>query len=159
MKLALICLLGLLQTQAIFAYPLTPNPAQTKGAMCNEADRDFVGLRYKEQIPYCQRNVSWYQKAKIYDLYQIPLECRHRYTIDHFIPLAFGGSNSEVNLWPEHVNVKATRQHMETELYWALVRGEISQRTAVTRIKREKTKFKEIMFNDCDSRGGKQTRL
>lgn len=112
-------------------YPVKPNPEVTVGDFCNEKDPDFVGYRYKEKIPYCIRNVSGWTKAEIYDLYGIPEDCRDEYTVDHFVPLALGGSNHDPNLWPEHKHVKATRQNLEMEVYTQLKNGEISQREAV----------------------------
>lgn len=123
-----------------FAYPLTPSPELTQGELCSEENVDFAGYRYKEHIPYCQRNVSWVRREKIYDLYNIPSHCRHRFTVDHFIPLALGGDNSDTNLWPEHKLVKATRPFLEQNLYLALVRGEITQSDAIQVITEEKTK-------------------
>lgn len=120
------------------AYPTKPNPNETKGELCSPKDPDFVEYRYKEKIPYCIRNVDSWTKDKIYDLYNIPEECRHRYTIDHFFPLAIGGNNNDINLWPEHKLVKATRPKLEVELYNAMKEGTMTQSEALKIIKKAK---------------------
>ncbi len=136
-------------------YPLVPDPGMTQGDLCTVNDSDFSRYRYQENIPYCYRNVSWERRSKIYDNYNIPASCRHRYTIDHFIPLSLGGNNSDENLWPEHVLVKATRARLEQELYLALEFGEMSQKEAIGIIVRAKTREKQIAIhskieNECD---------
>lgn len=110
---------------------ISPNPKMTYGDLCNEKDPDYVGRRYGENIPYCGRRVTEEQKHRIYEAYGIPAHCRRSYTIDHFIPLAIGGSNRDENLWPEHRYVKATRQFLEQNLFDQVRRGEIRQRQAI----------------------------
>src|SRR3989338_8843935 len=132
-----------LSTTLVYSYPLVPDPEITQGDLCAKNDPDFEKYAYQERIPYCQRNVNWSRREKIYDEYQIPSKCRHRYTIDHFIPLSLGGSNADTNLWPEHVLVKATRPLLEQELYFAIEQGEINQKEAIGIIVREKTKEKQ----------------
>lgn len=112
-------------------FPTKPNPEMTYGTYCDEKNEDFEGYRYEEKIPYCVRNVTREMKRKIYELYSIPERCRHEYTIDHFIPLAMGGSNHPENLWPEHKHVKATRQNLEMDIYIEISHGRIKQREAI----------------------------
>ncbi len=120
------------------AYPLVPSSDLTQGDLCDQKDPDFDQLRYKERIPYCKRNVSWSRREQIYDQYSIPEKCRDRFTIDHLIPLAVGGNNSDQNLWPEHVAVKAQRPDLEIAVYHALANGEITQEEAIETILAEK---------------------
>jgi hypothetical protein len=127
-----------------FTFPLTPDPEHSPGALCTSKDSDFLDRRYPEKIPYCRRNVSEYLKKEIYEFYDIPEECRHRYTIDHIIPLALGGSNAPENLWPEHKKVKDTRPNLEVQLYAALKRGEMTQKHAIQIILREKFSVQHI---------------
>lgn len=139
----------------VYSYPLVPRQDLTYGQLCTNRNPDFEGYRYTEKIPYCERNVTREQRDKIYNLYRIPVSCRGRYTIDHFIPLSIGGDNSDVNLWPEHKLVKATRPQLEQELFVALSRGQITQRNAVELIVREKTKLRKIqastLADACDT--------
>ncbi len=123
-----------------FSFPWVPDPEMTQGDLCSKNDPDFEKYEYQEKIPRCQRNVSSSRREKIYDKYNISPDCRHRYTVDHFIPLALGGNNADINLWPEHVLVKATRPLLELELYLALEHGEINQEEAIDIVVREKTK-------------------
>jgi hypothetical protein len=111
--------------------PRIPDQTVTPGDLCTRQDPDFDGYRYKEHIAYCERNVTPAQKRQIYDQYNIPKSKRHNYTIDHFIPLSIGGSNSRENLWPEHVKIKELRIDLEINTYYELERGNISQKEAI----------------------------
>ena len=122
-----------------FEYPKIPDHKYTPGHLCSILDYDFDRLRYDEQIPYCERKVSWAKKQVVYDAYGVPEEDRKNYTIDHFIPLSLGGSNHISNLWPEHREVKATRYWLEWDTYLAIEHGEITQREAIEIIVRAKT--------------------
>lgn len=125
-------LLIVVATPAVMAdFPTKPDPEMTNGDFCTSENRDFREYRYKERVAICRREVSWRLKSYIYDAYNIPENCRHEYTIDHFVPLSMGGSNESVNLWPEHKAVKATRQSLEQDTYVALNRGEIGANDAV----------------------------
>lgn len=123
---------------AVFAFPIVPDQGKTPGTECTRNDPDFAEFRYREKIPYCQRNVSEYTKDKIYKLYGIDQRCKNRYTIDHFIPLSLGGNNAETNLWPEHKLIKQTRADLELKLFQQLSNGTITQQQAIDTIYREK---------------------
>ena len=131
-------------------FPYTPEGIQS-GSLCSPQDPHFLKYRYEEQIPYCERNVRESLKSRIFAAYGVPLRCRHEYTIDHFIPLALGGSNRIDNLWPEHKRVKAVRYDLEVNLYLAMKNSQIRQREAVQAIIQaklnppiEKIKLKDI---------------
>lgn len=156
---SLQCIVVLIVTfcfQFVFAFPLTPDPQMTPGDLCTTHDPDFKEFRYQENIPYCYRSVSSSTKKQIYVDYSIPTQCKKRFTIDHFIPLSLGGSNSKLNLWPEHVYVKATRQNLENQLYWDIRGGKITQAEAIEIIVEAKTQLLEISeqilkSNNCDT--------
>lgn len=113
------------------AYPQTPDSVKTPGEVCTASDPDFTEYRYEEKIPYCERNVSSGRKDKIYDSYGIPENERNQYTIDHLIPLSIGGSNSDSNLWSEHLNLKYERGTLENDLYIQMKNGKITQKEAI----------------------------
>jgi hypothetical protein len=113
---------------------IKPDPQLTYGDTCTKDNPDFAGYRSNEHYPYCNRNVSYGLKTRIYAEYHIPQKCRQEYTIDHFIPLSMGGSNAPQNLWPEHKNVKATRQNLEQDLFNEIMEGRISQSEAIKEI-------------------------
>ncbi len=119
-------------------FPFTPIQQQTPGDMCNTKNSDFAEYRYKEKIPYCKRNVSTELKAEIYARYGVKPQCRDEFTIDHFIPLSIGGSNSIRNLWPEHKSIKQTRFNLEVSIFTKVKSGELTQRQAINIIAREK---------------------
>lgn len=129
-SLALVYLVSV----SAWGYPLTPKPEQTPGHLCTAVNSDFKEFRYDEKIPYCERNVTTGRKSHIYQIYGIPKNCKARFTIDHLIPLALGGSNEESNLWPEHKLVKALRPALETQLYHEILAGQITQRDAIREI-------------------------
>ncbi len=126
-----------------------PNPHWAEGSLCNRQNPDYSVDRYKEKIPYCERNVSSSTKKSLYELYNIPEKCRNKYTIDHIIPLSIGGDNSPENLWPEHEKVKATRPQLEMDLYLELKAGRLKQKQAVQIILREK--YKDSAIRSIDS--------
>lgn len=130
-------------------FPVKPNPDVTQGKFCDTEDPDFVDYRYDEKVPYCIRNVSRHTKKEIYDLYGVPERCRGEYTVDHYIPLFAGGSNHNLNLWPEHKSVKATRQNLEMQIYTQIKNGRISQQDAVDIITEAKQNPPEVDPSDC----------
>ncbi len=119
------------QQPPTLAFPFIPDSQATPGSLCSKRDPDYKQDRYAEKIPYCGRNVASSLKRDIYDDYGISSKCRKEYTIDHFIPLAIGGSNRRDNLWPEHKSVKALRQNLEMDLYNEIRNGTISQAEAL----------------------------
>lgn len=127
-----ICLF--LISLSVSAYPEVPNKRLTPGDLCSTKDRDFSGFRYRESIPYCRRAVSYTVKERVYNEYDIPRSERWNYTIDHFIPLAVGGSNHISNLWPEHKNIKRARQSLEYSIYLDLKYGRMTQEQAIKKI-------------------------
>lgn len=129
-----LVLLTLLFSYQANAFPQTPDVAKTPGELCTVNNPDFTEYRYEEQIPYCQRNVTSWRKAQIYESYGIPENERNQYTIDHLIPLSIGGSNSDSNLWAEHLTLKYERGTLEHDLYVEMRDGRITQEQAVKRI-------------------------
>lgn len=144
MKKYLVLITLFLSTNAL-SYPVIPETDKTPGKLCTTSNEDFEEFRYEEQIPYCFRNVTKSKKTAVYESYSIPAKCRHRYTVDHFIPLSIGGDNSFKNLWPEHKLVKALRPNLEIDIYHQLARGEITQKEAVLTIKTEKLKLAKLV--------------
>lgn len=147
--LVLILFIG----SSAWAFPVKPDPQVTPGDLCEETYSDFEEYRYEEQIPYCRRYVSIPQKNDIYETYNISANDRSDFTIDHFIPLALGGSNEPENLWPEHVEIKRLRYNLEVRLYWALRAGEVTQEEALEQIVEAKmnpplevTAFENILY-------------
>ncbi|MDH4468051.1 MAG: HNH endonuclease signature motif containing protein [Bacteriovoracaceae bacterium] len=122
----------------IVNVPLIPNSSLTPGHLCSKTNEDFDEFRYRAHIAHCARNVSKEDRAKIYDQYKIPKKCRQQYTIDHFIPLSIGGSNSPQNLWPEHKEIKLTRFHFEEEIMLEVQSGELTQAEAVAKVREVK---------------------
>lgn len=129
MKFFLILFISFLAFSSNF--PTIPDIKSSPGHLCSVKDSDFLEYRYQEKIPYCKRNVSLKTKNLVYNLYNIPVQERKNFTIDHIIPLSLGGSNNQKNLWPEHLEVKKTRPNLEYLLYLDLKNGKINQKKAV----------------------------
>lgn len=127
-----------IQQAATLEFPYVPDSTMTTGSVCTPQDRDFQGYRYPQQIAYCARNVDSQMKGSIYLAYGVPKKCRGEYTVDHFIPLSFGGTNHRENLWPEHKSVKRLRQNLELELFEAVRDGRLSQADAIAQIREAK---------------------
>ena len=129
-----------------FAFPLIPNKDITYGTYCTKDNPDFKEYRYPEKIPYCNRNVDYNTKVKVYESYSIPLKDIDQYTIDHLIPLSLGGSNNIHNLWPEHKSLRDSRVNTdgikyEYLYYEQLKNGQITQKEAINKLL--KYKFNE----------------
>ncbi len=121
-------------------FPIGPNPQMTPGDLCENSPN----RRYKEDIPYCNRNVDTSLKNQIiadYDKefgFSIRQMNRQDFKIDHFIPLSIGGSNSKSNLWPQHKSVYMVTDPLEQELSNKMVEGKILQAEAVRVIREAK---------------------
>lgn len=120
-------------------YPTSPRE-MTPGSVCTKP----IAYRYKEQIPYCGRDVSSKTKAdiiKIYDVkydYQVGSMDRHDFTIDHYISLCMGGSNEIDNLWPQHKSTKAITDPLEPLLCIKMSEGRIGQAESIRIIREAK---------------------
>lgn len=111
----------------LLAYLLIP---PTHGHLCAPEDPDFDEYRYEESIPHCVRNVTTEKKIDI--CLRDGIEDRTNFTVDHIIPLALGGSNSDDNIWCQHKSLAVTG--LEYQLYRKLTLGEISQQEAIATI-------------------------
>jgi 5-methylcytosine-specific restriction endonuclease McrA len=110
------------------------------GHLCTETDLDFDGFRYKEQIPHCVRNVTTERKIAICKRDGVDNHDRSDFTVDHIIPLALGGSNSDENLWCQHHSLAVTP--LEYKSYTMLDRDEIIQSEAIEMVLAAKFKTK-----------------
>ena len=114
----------MLQSLVLLVYLMIP---PTQGHLCTELDPDYDGLRYKEQIPHCIRNVTTERKIAVCK--RDGVMDRSEFTVDHIIPLSLGGSNSDENLWCQHHSLAVT--HLEYKSYTMLNQDEISQSEAI----------------------------
>lgn len=125
------------------AYPKFPEASLTPGSLCDTPDR----YRHPEQVPYCERNVNSFLKETVflaYKKYGYRLSSdRTNYKIDHFIPLCFGGSNYQNNLWPQHLSVSAITDPVEAIGCDKLGQGLISHQEALDLIVKAKLNLSE----------------
>ncbi len=114
-------------------YPINPDPELTPGAYCSRPDSH----RYKERIPYCNRNVSSSEKWEVINVYnkkfdyKIGRRERTQFKIDHLIPLCMGGSNEFSNLWPQHESVYVVTDPLEGAACDKMAKGRLLQQRAV----------------------------
>lgn len=113
-------------------YPKTPIAKLTPGEYCSTPTE----YRYREQIPYCERDVSAELKEQAFEQYRrmgftLPKNHRSSYKIDHFIPLCAGGANTLDNLWPQHMTVFQITDRIEAIGCEKLKLGKITQRDVV----------------------------
>lgn len=107
----------------------------TPGDFCTQQDPDFDEYRYEERMPHCRRNVSQAEKVAVAATYDVDADELKDYQVDHFIPLALGGSNDRKNLWPLIYAEARRKAKFEQQLYFALSRGEMTQAEAVAAIR------------------------
>lgn len=113
-------------------YPAMPEIDKTPGDYCSRSNPDFDETRYLERIPHCRRNVSESTKKTAYASYNVSYSDRQSYTVDHLIPLSFGGSNSIKNLWPQHKSLHTGG--MEYRVFCLLRDGVITREVAVNKV-------------------------
>jgi len=126
-------------------FPLMPEVSITPGHMCERPD----GHRYPGNIPFCRRNVSSGRKDAIVDRYDREFgysihelgRGNGEFKIDHLIPLCMGGSNSDLNLWPQHRTVYEQTDPWEQDLCIQIANGDISHQDAIDAIYRLKFKY------------------
>ncbi len=107
----------------------------TTGTLCTKTDSNFAELRYPEQIPYCNRNITMGEKRSVAKHYGIPDSDFSQYEFDHFIPLAIGGSNDASNLWPQRFDQAKQKDVLEVQLYAKMMAGKVTQKSAVAQIR------------------------
>lgn len=146
MKLALIILLATLSSHVFsLDFPRSPNPQITPGSLCSHPDY----YRYREKIPYCERDVPVQQKERIFMNYNKRLgfhmdpKRRYDFKVDHFIPLCAGGSNNDNNLWPQHYSIYKITDPLEGLGCEKLKLGLITHKNLVALIKQAKLNLNE----------------
>lgn len=124
-------------------YPRFPEPSLTPGSLCDTPDR----YRHPEHIAYCERNVNSFLKETVFLAYKklgySLSSSRENFKIDHFIPLCFGGSNYQNNLWPQHLSVGAITDPIEAIGCDKLGQGLISHKEALDLIVKAKLNLSE----------------
>jgi hypothetical protein len=138
------------ENPAAAGVPMKPDPSYTTGDYCTKTDEDFSEVRYAEKVAVCRRAVTWFAKDVVYKNYGISDHCRQYYTVDHYIPLSMGGSNQLENLWPEHKDIKATRQNLEQQYYNKLAKGEVSLEYALRTIVHAKRNPPHVVPRGCN---------
>ena len=121
-------------TTSVSLLVVFPTVPTVPGSFCTQSNPDFQELRYKENIPICERNVSSARKDKI--CLRDGIKNRKEFTVDHMIPLFAGGSNADDNLWCQHKSINSA--DYELEVYKKLSAGDLTRDEAVSLIKKYK---------------------
>lgn len=140
-------------------YPQNPNETVTPGTTCTHPD----SYRYKEKVPYCNRDVDSSLKKEIireYDLkfgYKIQTLPRNQFKIDHYIPLCMGGGNDQENLWPQHQSVYELTDAIEQKLCQLMSNDQMRQKEAIGVIRNVKNHLDQArsVENELNERLGK----
>ena len=77
-----------------------------------------------------ERRPSTAVKDEVYDEYGIAAGQRHRYRIDHLVPLELDGSNSIRNLWPQLTGASRAKDRLEDTLHSMVCAGKITLASA-----------------------------
>ena len=98
-----------------------PDPMMTPGAVDPTATLAVVCAHDTRS----RRRVKTATRDKVLASYNVPLDRRFDYEIDHLIPLALGGSNDAANLWPQP-NAEAERKDaLEIAMQDAVCAGKV----------------------------------
>jgi hypothetical protein len=73
-----------------------------------------------------ERRPSTTVKDEVYSDYGIAAGQRHRYRIDHLVPLELDGSNSIRNLWPQLIGASEAKDRLEETLHSMVCAGRIT---------------------------------
>ena len=147
MKYTLLLILAVITFQTHAGppnYPKSPDPRLTPGSLCTEPET----YRHPEQIPYCGRAVNFFMKEAVFVSYRKELGFglngdRALYKVDHFIPLCFGGSNNQDNLWPQHESISKISDPLEAMGCEKLGKGLITQKEMIELIVKAKRHLEE----------------
>jgi hypothetical protein len=127
------------------SFPKGPDENLTPGSICAHPD----AIRYPEKINYCERNVSQFEKADVFQKYdQIGYRTRtmkrSSFKIDHYIPLCAGGDNSKKNLWPQHETVYKITDPLEGLICEKMAQGRLLQKDAIKIIIQGKNNLDQV---------------
>jgi hypothetical protein len=131
-----VLLAWLLVARSVLADdPALPDPALAPGEWNSD-----VTVRQLQQIGYSRRarHVSEELRREVFARYGIEWTKRNDYEVDHLCPIAIGGSNPILILWPEPVRLNingkdlgaVTKDALEGRLHWLLVSGQLELRQA-----------------------------
>lgn len=139
MKTSTLFLLFLSMKLFAAEFPHVPHPELTPGELCQSPAKK----RYAERINYCRRDVSRELKQSVFQEYRklgfnLPESQRHKYKIDHMIPLCAGGSNGRENLWPQHESIYLKTDPIEHLGCEKLAQNKIRQKPLLDLIQRAK---------------------
>jgi hypothetical protein len=123
------------QQAAQYCDGMIPDPMLTPGKLCTPEDPNFLEFRYKEHIPYCQRNVPTAVRNGVANAYGVPVASLKNYEMDHFLPLSAGGSDDATNLWPQPHELALEKDMLELEVFDGMNAGTMTQAEAIAKIR------------------------
>ena len=102
--------------------PALPDPIMTPGEVATSDLNVVCHQRTRER-----RSVPTSRCDAVFRAYSIPDTpvARYSYECDHLVPLALGGSNAAVNLWPQPDVEAARKDRLEVEMQRLVCSGEL----------------------------------
>jgi hypothetical protein len=91
---------------------IRPNRAFTPGAIRQVSLDKVCSLSHEEVI----KQVSPFQRRKVFEEYGIPLDQSDKYEVDYLITPGLGGDDDLRNLWPEPYDRQAWNAHVKDTL-------------------------------------------
>ena len=91
---------------------LRPNHVLTPGAARRISLEKVCSLSHEEVV----KQVSPYQRQKVFEEYGIPLDQADKYEVDYLITPGLGGDDDLRNLWPEPYNTPTWNAHVKDTL-------------------------------------------
>lgn len=146
MSFILLAILSACVTFASPDFPQAPDQNLTPGSLCAHPN----SYRYKEKIPYCERNVTAETKEQVirnYDAklgFHIEKMARGDFKIDHYIPLCMGGSNDPSNLWPQHKSIYQITDALEQISCEKMEQGALLQARAIAMMREGKNNLAHV---------------
>src|SRR3990167_4715236 len=153
--ISLIAILVFVLSQTVFACQtngIYPDKECTPGSVYEEATVEIICVPgYSATV----RATKQSQKRKVYEMYNIPVEERKQYVLDHLISLQLGGRDDVDNLFPQRREKKPNsrdKDRIENFLKRSVCKGEMTLKEAQETIRED---WVEVFDDMVENEGGR----